>query len=298
MNAYEISRAIREMILMPSRPMAPCQWYGGKGNHARWIVRHLPRDGVQVYCEPYAGMASVLWHLPRPYPVEVLNDLDKRVVTLFRVLQNERHFQQLAHQLTWTPYARDEFARALDMLARWDELDPVDRAWAFFVAMNMSVSAAPKTPGNWSRTFISSRGMADTTCKWRGRLRLLEWWHDRFSRVQIDCRDALEVIRYWDREDTLFYLDPPYVHGTRRNKSVYAHEQDDAHHEALVSLLLTIKGRAVVSGYDHPIYRRLDEAGWRRVERHTYAQAKPNHRSRRVEVLWLHPRIPVQEELL
>jgi len=306
----EMDQAIVDALPQPRRPMAPCKWFGGKGNLARWIVRHLPRDGVQVYCEPYAGMASVLWHLPDPYPVEVLNDLDKRIVNLFRVLQDEEQFQRLVHRLIWTPYARDEFVRALDMLERWDEIDTIDRAWAFFVAQNMAVSGTPNTAGNWSRALISAREMAETANKWRGRMKLLTWWHDRLTRVQIDCREALDVIRYWDRDDALFYVDPPYVHNTRKDKRVYAYEQDDAHHEALVDMLLGIRGRAVVSGYDHPIYRRLEAAGWRRVERETAAWAAGRVRgskllgdgaakrhARRVEVLWLHPRIPMQGEL-
>jgi len=306
----EVDQAIVDAIPQPRRVFAPCKWFGGKGNLARWVVRHLPRDGVQVYCEPYAGMASVLWHLPQPYPVEVLNDLDERIVTLFRVLQDEGKFKQLAHRLIWTPYARAEFERAVEMLQCWDDLAPVDRAWAFFTALNQGFGGrVPESGGNWGRTFVVNRGMAQQANIWRGHMKLLAWWHDRLTRIQIDCRDALDVIRYWDRGDTLFYIDPPYVPSTRSNTR-YTIEADESHHEALVDTLLAIRGRAVVSGYDHPIYRRLEAAGWRRVERETACHAAGRVRgskllgdgaakrhARRVEVLWLHPRIPVQGDL-
>ncbi|RME80445.1 MAG: DNA adenine methylase [Caldilineae bacterium] len=256
-------------IAMPDRVMAPCRWFGGKGNMARRILPLIPRG--RVYVEPYCGMASVFWHLPRPFPVEVLNDLNGDVVNLFRCLQDPERFERFARRITWTPYALEEFRRALNVLETSD--DPEERAWAFFVAQNQSFSGVAKTEGCWGRAFISNRSMADTVNKWRGRIKLLQWWHDRLTRVQIDSRDAIEVIRYWDSEDTVFYIDPPYVHDTRKDKDVYACECDDAHHEALVDTLLQIKGRAVLSGYDNGIYRRLEEAGWERVEFQTACYA-------------------------
>lgn len=284
-------------IAKPNRPMAPVQWFGGKGNLAPWIVKHLPRDSVQVYCEPFAGAASVLWRLPEPYPCEVLNDLDGRIVNLFRVLQDREQFEELRHRIIWTPYARAEFARALDMLQRWDEIGPVDRAWAFFIACNQGFSG--QAVGQWSCAFISRRGMANKSNQWRGRMKLLEWWHDRLTREQIDCRDALDVIRYWDREDALFYVDPPYVMSTRKGGG-YAHEMDDGQHRALIETLLSVKGRVVLSGYDNDIYQALDDAGWRRIERVTGCYAAVHTRksglqgkgaimrkAKRTEVLWL-----------
>lgn len=251
-------------IPTPNRVMAPCRWYGGKALLAKHIVPLLPRG--RVYVEPYMGMASVFWHLDPPYPVEVLNDIDGRVVNLFRVLQDRAMFCDFAHRVRWTMYARDELQRAIDTP---DDSPPVDRAWAFFVRCNMGMSGIPAvTAGKWSRTFESSRGMAETASKWRSRVSLLRAWHDRLSRVQIDSRDALEVIRYWDTPDTVFYLDPPYVHSTRAkgNTAVYGSEQSDSHHAELVATLLAINGQAVLSGYDTPIYAPLTAAGWRRVD--------------------------------
>ncbi|PZA08277.1 DNA adenine methylase [Meiothermus sp. Pnk-1] len=253
---------ILEAIPPPSRAMAPFRWFGGKGNLAQRIIPLLPK--ATTYVEPYAGAASVFWHLTEPYPVEVLNDLDDRIVTLFRVLQDRAKFEELAHRLVWTPYSRAEFRRALAILQDPSASD-LDRAWAFFVAQNQGFSGEATCEGNWSRVLTASnRGMAETTNRWRGRLKLLASWHDRLMRVQIDSIDALECIRYWDTPNTLFYIDPPYVLQTR-NHGGYAHEADDEHHQALVQLLLNIQGKAVLSGYDHPIYKPLEDAGWHKI---------------------------------
>lgn len=240
--------------------MAPMQWYGGKGNMVSKIASLIP-DGT-VYCEPYCGAASIFWSI-KPRPVEVLNDLNGEVIGLFRCLQDQAQFERLAHRIAFTPYSLDEFRLALSVL-KSDESDAVTRAWAFFVAHGQGFSGVARTEGNWGKAFISGRGMARTTNAWRGRLKTLQVWHDRLTRVQLDNRDALEVIRYWDSPDTAFYIDPPYVKESRvrGKRSVYTCEADDEHHSALVQTLLGIKGAAALSGYDTPIYKPLTEAGW------------------------------------
>lgn len=300
MDWREVDLEALEAIPEPPRTMAPFKWPGGKGNLAKWVVSHLPRN-ARVYVEPYAGAASILWHLPEPYPIEVLNDLDERIVNLFRVLQDREKFEELLHRLVWTPYARAEFVRALEILSAWEEHDEVSRAWAFFVAQNQGFGGKADTEGNWGRALNKvTRGMAETVANWRARLKCLTWWHDRLTRVQIDNRDALEAIRYWDTPETLFYLDPPYVLETRPGGEIYRHEASMEHHEALVQTLLGINGQAVLSGYDHPVYRPLEEAGWLKVSRETASHLAGRIRGsklqgkgaalqhvRRVECLWI-----------
>jgi len=61
----------------------------------------------------------------------------------------------------------------------------------------------------------------------------------------------------------VFYVDPPYHSDTRKDKKVYAVEPSHDHHERLVETLLACKGAVVLSGYDHPVYAPLAEAGWK-----------------------------------
>ena len=59
------------------------------------------------------------------------------------------------------------------------------------------------------------------------------------------CEDALEVIKREDEEKTLFYLDPPYVPGTRAVTDAYQHEMDVPQHAAL------FRGAQAVPGTRH-----------------------------------------------
>ena len=287
---------------MPRPLRAPIRWFGGKG---RLVSRLLPLvpSGGRPYCEPFSGAASLLF-ARNPAPVEVLNDLDGRVVNLFRVLQDPGLFPELQHRLKYTLYSRSEFARAIEILQD-ESASPVMQAWATFVGFNQGFAAACNTVGDWGRVFTSNSGMASSTCAWISRLNLLDVWHKRLQRVQVDSRDALEAIRYWDTEETVFYCDPPYVLSTRvkgkRNR--YAVEQNDEFHAQLVELLRTCRGAVVLSGYSHPIYTLLEESGWHRTEIRTSchaagrirgSQLRGNGAARRevprIECVWRNPK--------
>ena len=279
--AADLDAACLANIAEPSRDMAPVVYYGGKGN---LLPRILPLlTGGQVYCEPYCGAAS-LFFAKRPHPVEVLNDLNTDLVNLFRCLQDPATFAELSHRIIWTPYSVDEFRRALAIQADPAEQNPILRAWSFYTCQNQGFSGTAETEGNWGRAFVDYRGMADTANKWRGRMKRLSFWHDRLTCAQIDNRDALEVIRFWDSPDTLFYLDPPYIAETRvkGKRNIYRHEADAAHHTALVELLLTVKGRVVLSGYDHPIYAPLFAAGWDVAKHETASYAASRQRGGKI----------------
>jgi DNA adenine methylase len=135
------------------------------------------------------------------------------------------------------------------------------------------------------------------------RLSMLEDWHRRLLRVQIDQRDALDVIRYWDTPDAVFYVDPPYHPDTRRSQADYAVEADHAHHAQLVEALLGCQGAVVLSGYDHSTYAVLAAAGWTATRYATACYAAVRGRTTglqgtgaarakvpRVEVVWMNPR--------
>jgi len=287
---------------MPPRLRAPVQWYGGKGNMIAKLMRHVPLGG-RPYCEPYMGAASLFFARP-PAPVEVLNDLDGDLVNLFRCLQDKETFAELKHRLLYTLYSRAEFARAIEILYDPSVTDPVLRAWAFFVALNQGFSGKkPSSIGDWRRTFTTGRGCAYTTNEWMMRLSMLDDWHLRLLCVQIDCRDALEVIRYWDNPEAVFYVDPPYYPDTRADQDAYSVEADHEHHVRLVETLLQCQGAVVLSGYDHPVYAPLAEAGWTVTRYATACHAVGHIRTSkllgagaaralapRTEVVWANPR--------
>jgi DNA adenine methylase len=247
---------------------APVLWFGGKGKMIKKLMNHMPLGG-KPYCEPFMGAATLFFARP-PTPVEVLNDTDNDLVNLFKCLQDKNTFDELAHKLRYTLYARAEFVEAIEILKDKSITDKVLRAWAFFVKLNMSINHTSSLYGVWGRAFVSRNGYAsNVNSNWFMRLTMLDDWHKRLLMAQIDNRDALEVIKYWDSNDTVFYIDPPYILDTRKSKNVYNKELNNDYHKNLVKIILDCKGAVVLSGYEHELYQPLIDAGWECTKYHT-----------------------------
>lgn len=69
--------------------------------------------------------------------------------------------------------------------------------------------------------------------------------HRRLENVGIENKDFRDIIRQYDRPDTFFYCDPPYVdtEGMYENIGEFGEQE----HRALHDLALTIQGRCMIS---------------------------------------------------
>lgn len=90
--------------------------------------------------------------------------------------------------------------------------------------------------------------------------------------------------------DELVYLDPPYLHSTRRSVDLYRHELSDAEHEKLLHLVASLPVPFALSGYRSAMY---DDAaarhGWRRIDFNAMSRGGP-----RVESLWMNYAAPAR----
>jgi DNA adenine methylase len=267
-----------------ARTTSPLQYYGGKAQLAKWIISHLPQ--ATHYIEPYCGSAAVFFAKER-HPIETINDLDGLLVNFYRHLADPKKFPELKEMIEATPYSRAEFNRAKAILDDADE-DPLGRAWAYFIANMQSLNGNMST---WGYTRNTVRcGLPKRVRSYWAHVEVLEYAHTRLRTVQLECADALDVIKRYDSEASLFYLDPPYLHRTRVVRDCYAYETDEEHHRRLMETLRGIKGKAVLSGYDHEMYRCLEQNGWERHEKVVPAHAAVRNssvRTRRTEVLWV-----------
>ncbi len=255
------------------KKIAPVTYFGGKGAMKAKLLPLVPY--TQLYAEPFGGGASILFARD-PSPVEIYNDLDESLVNLFRVLQDSERFKVLQHKLTHTLYSRSEFNKAVQILNE-NTGNPIERAWAFYVAQNQGFSGFV-TKRSWGRSLSSSsRGRASTTSQWQTRLQCFEQWHERISRVQIECRDGLDLVQYLNEPYATLYLDPPYPAATRKSGS-YSHELSDERHHQLVELLCQFKGNAIVSTYPSEIYAPLERHGYQKIQFKTSCHASARTR--------------------
>jgi DNA adenine methylase len=235
---------------------SPIHWFGGKGRMTAKLLPLIPPH--HTYVEPFGGGASLLF-AKTPSPVEVYNDRDEALVNFFLVLADPRLFKLFLRRVILLPYSRALYKKCLK---EWrEQTDPVEQAWRWFVVNRQSMSG--RFASGWGFDVSASSGQMSRTCSaWLSACYGLPQIHRRLQRVQIECNDWRKILDSYDRPDIFFYCDPPYPLSVRRSGG-YAYELTEANHADLISCLLRLSGKVMISGYDHPEYRRLKQAGWR-----------------------------------
>lgn len=246
------------------------------------------------YCEPFFGGGSMFF-AKEPCPHETINDLDEGVATFFRVLRDNG--EEFIERASLTEYGE---ALYNDCRATWcGEQNEVVKAWKWWIVAMMSFSGNFGSSHGHTRIEVR-RGMPQRISAMFGRVERLPEIVERLQRTQVLCGDAIRVMKCCDTPDCLHYIDPPYVHSTRRAGS-YAHEMDDAQHEELLDCLLNVEGYVVLSGYANEMYDK--KLGWQRLDHDVIATTTPmtcdaaaknagkrGDKRYRVESIWLNPR--------
>jgi len=284
---------------------SPIIWFGGKGNMVKKLLKLIPSH--KIYVEVFGGGGSLLF-AKKPSPIEIYNDLDSGLVNFFRVLRDQEKFKEFHRLVSLTPYSREEYYFYRET---WKECEnDIERAYRWFIVARMSFSG--RFGGGWNFIITrSNRNMAGTCSQYLSIIEELPEIHQRIMRVQIEHKDFRELIPIYDTSETLFYCDPPYISETRNNEKYYKCEMSIEDHKYLVDLLLQIKGKALLSGYQHPIYKPLEDAGWIRKDYKTACHAAGRTRytkilgkgsgmemQPRIESVWISPNACIQPTLL
>ena len=241
---------------------------GGKSKLAPILVREfLPPS--RIYVEPFAGGASVFFHRS-PSEVEVLNDLDASVISMYEDVRSVPCDVILAFDMRMD---RDRFTRLLrtDLFASKDE-----RLYRNLYLSKVSFSGNRRDPATNS---FAQRHRSETDSVFT-RERCLDIQR-RLRGVRVENRDFREVLRDYDAEDAVFYLDPPYRRAIPKNYYAFNRLPPREVEEATRDL----RGRVVVSYDDTEEVR--DAFSPPRWDVHTldanYSYSR-HHRTKKVEL--------------
>lgn len=229
----------------------PISYYGGKQKLAPVIVPIITAQKHTLYAEPFCGGAAIFFTKPVS-EIEVLNDTNKELINFYHVLQNK--FVELEKMVSITLHSRWLHRDATVVYESPHLFDEVKRAWAVWVLSTQSFSAM--LDGTWG--FDKSK---QTTTKkiTNRRNEFTEALAIRLQNVQLECADALYVIRSRDTVNTLFYCDPPYYNSDCGHYDGYS--QDDF--ESLLSALAGIKGKFLLSSYPSDLLKEYTKQyGW------------------------------------
>jgi len=253
---------MNEIPLSPVNPVNPVAPYlGGKRNLAKRLTERIAAIPHGTYAEPFVGMGGVFFRRRVHARAEVINDINREIATLFRILQ--RHYPQFLDTIKFQITSRAEFNRLTD--TNPDTLTDLERAARFLYLQrtafggkvsgrNFGISA--DRPGRFNLSTLEP---------------MLEAVHERLAGVVIECLPYGEFIARYDKPETLFYLDPPYWNCEADYGRGIFTKPDFA---ALAAQLKEIKGAFILSINDVPEIRDL--FGWAQIEeaKTTYTVAK------------------------
>lgn len=175
-------------------------WYGGKFNLAKHIV---PFPVNTTYVEVFAGSLVILFSKV-PSPVEVANDINGRLINMWKVVKSARR--------EFVDYCRNEYgidSRELFDFCKNNVADnPIEDAARFYYINHHSFSQM-----NESYHGMSFTGREHWHHPYLNKLENIDEFYKRIRHVQFEKQDFRTLLKRCDRKGTLLYLDPPYFKG-------------------------------------------------------------------------------------
>ncbi len=252
----------------------PITYYGGKQGMVRHILPLIPPH--VTYVEPFVGGGAVFW-AKEPSKLETINDLNGDVVNFYRVLKTRA--RALKKMISGTLHSRLEYKRSRGIL-KSKNASELKRAWAFWVMTQQGFNSKIDTWGfgvSGTQTVLSTKNKREFFEKnWQK-------YAERLSAVQVECNDALYLIKVYDRPTTFFYIDPPYIGTNCGHYNGYS----VADFQNLIEVLRGLSGKFLLSCGDKGAELiRQNGMEWREKQFQRRLCASKDNRRPRTEYLW------------
>lgn len=254
---------------------------GSKWRIAQEIVNLFPQH--RSYVEPFFGSGAVLFNKELS-SIETINDIDNDIVNLFQIIRDEP--EKLQKLLCGTPYARSVY----DEVFVRTPTNKYEQAIFFLIKCWQGHGYRLNGGKTGWRNDVQGREKAYALLDWNNLSTRINEVTQRLRMVQIDNVSAISIIKKFNYDNVLMYLDPPYVMGTRRyQKGQYKHEMTNADHVELLQTVKESKAKIIISGYASKLYDSELHL-WNRRE----LASNDNKGKATVEVVWMNYEPPTQ----
>lgn len=213
------------------------RWIGGKKFLRKQILEQFPDEKLEKYIEVFGGAGWILFSKDRHAKIEIFNDINHDLINLFRCVKY--HCEAVQKELEYCTCSRELFFDSISQLSS-SGLTDIQRAARYFIIIKQSFGAGLKSfatnkyPMNKHTTYLSEIAK-------------------RLETVIIENEDFEQLIKTYDREHSLFYLDPPYYKTEKYYKNQFSYED----HERLRDSLAKIKGKFILSYNNDDYIRKL-----------------------------------------
>ena len=176
-----------------------------------------------------------------PSKLEVFNDINGELINLHKAIRNNP--ETLSMYLNQLLISRDIFN---DIKTK--RLKPRNKIEAAAFYLYLITQSFGSKMDSFAMSAKSGRKPKDI-------YKSYQKWAKRLKGVTIENKSFLDLIPLYDKEDTLFYLDPPYVatEGYYKNTKGFGLKE----HRELAKILRDVKGEFLLSYNDCDLVREL-----------------------------------------
>jgi DNA adenine methylase len=258
---------------------SPITYYGGKGNMWANIIEQFPPDETyKTYIEPFGGSFSVGLKT-NISPIEIYNDLEQNVYSLYKVLSDDILFNEFKKKCDLAYYNQDMYVEFKNLLNT--ELNTLDRAFYFFYVNRSSYNGT----GNFRTNTSIRRNMSKSVSDYLSCIDRLPELHQRLSKVLVLNTDGTTLIKKHDNIDTFLYCDPPYEHSTRTDVR-YKVDMNREQHIDFLNTVMKVKSKILISGYDCELYNILVDNGFTKIDFNVNTVSGDSTPRVKIETLW------------
>ena len=212
----------------------PIPRMGGKSRLRKTILERIPEH--TCYVEPFFG-AGWVYFGKEPSKVEVINDIDKELMNMFRMIKY--HAPEIERVLEYEFSGRDMFEEYKHCTVEY--LTDIQRAVRFLYLISQSFAGKGETFG------YGTTSKPAPQIFYQGVLRDIK---ERLRNTYVENKSFEDIIKRYDRPHSFFFCDPPYF-----ETAGYGNAFGEREHLLLRDTLSQIKGKFMVTINDHPQVR-------------------------------------------
>ena len=201
----------------------------------------------RLYCEPFFGGGAIFF-AKEPSEIEVVNDSNGELINFYKIVKTQ--FKDLEDEIRLTLSSRKLHRKAYIIYQHPDLFTDVARAWSVWTLAAQSYGSILGSSWNFGKNSNCSEKRLHNK-----RIASVEEYAKRLEQTQIECTDALKVIKSRDTKETFFYLDPPYVGSHLGHYDKYFPED----FEKLLTVLSQIKGKFLLSSYPNEMLKEFSK---------------------------------------
>ena len=220
---------------------SPITRLGGKSRLRKQILELMKAH--TCYVEVFFG-AGWVYFGKEPSKVEVINDIDGELINLFKMIQN--HPDEINRILETHVVSREIFTELRQVPTEY--MTEIQRAVRYLYLINHSYSGKASTfgysPMQHPKQKIRNKEFINSIA-------------NRLKNTYVENLDFETLIRKYDREKTLFFLDPPYFETSMDFTGEIKIDFGEEEHFKLRDLCSEIKGSFILTVNDHPLMSEL-----------------------------------------